>query len=94
MISAIHQVPKEFVKQEFSVIDISETVSRGETDCQKESREGRNDMVRERAAEATGAPDDANTPLLDDPIVCETVIKRHYMHLGVESVCSLDSPGT
>ena len=83
------------MKQEFSVIDISETVSRGETDCQKESRDGRNDMVRERAAEATNAPDDANNiPLLDDPIVCETVIKRHYMHLGVESVCSLDSPGT
>ena len=82
------------MKQEFSVIDISETVSRGETDCQKESREGRNDMVRERAAEETGDPDAANIPLLDDPIVCETTVKRHYMHLGVESVCSLDSPGT
>lgn len=86
----MHQVPKAFVKQEFSVLDISETVSRGETECEKGRREERNEMLRELAEEAG---DDLNIPLFDDPIVQETVLKRHYMHLGVEGVCSLDSPG-
>lgn len=75
----------------FTVADISETVSRGETDFEKARRLRRNAMARERA-EVTGG--DPVMPLLDDPVVHEHVKKRHYMHLGVEDVCTLRSPGT
>lgn len=85
------QVPKDANLTEFTVADISETVSRGETELEQARRVRRNVMAQERA-EATGQG--ANIPILDDPVVHETVKKRHYMHLGVEDVCTMRSPGT
>lgn len=86
------QVPKESNHfTEFRVNDISETVPRGgETEVQRRNRLERNEEARLLAEEAG---EDMNIPLMDEPVVHDKVRGNYYMHLGVEDVCTLRSPG-
>lgn len=84
------QVPAGANFKEFNVTDISEIIPRSGTDLMREARVERNEQARILAEEAG---EDVNVPLEDDPAVQDRVEVKHYMHLGVEDVCSTRSPG-
>lgn len=84
------QVPADAGFKEFNVIDISETVPRSGTNRMRQARLERNEEARVLAEEMG---EEVNIPLTDDPVVADRVEKKHYMHLGVEDVCTMRSPG-
>jgi hypothetical protein len=84
------QVPSDAGFKDFNVTDISDTIPRSGTELQREARLRRNENARVLAEEAG---DEVNIPLMDEPAVADRVMVRHYMHLGVEDVCTMRSPG-